>query len=512
MGAVAPNQVAAATATLRVYRSNDATITTDDELVGTVTVSALAVSASNSASVVLNAPSSSGTHYYGACVDAAAEDSDNADNCSDPVEVTVPEAQDTAPASPWPDLVVESPAVSAATLAAGVDFTFSATVRNAGGGNAALALLYVYLSEDGTVATVDELELALSHEGADTTAELAPSASEVVTVDLVAPPGLGTYYYGSCVEPVADEADTSNNCSAPVPVTVTTLQPPPPNLELGSPSVYPGSPAIGGHLRLSATVRNAGGSTVWEPAVSFYRSEDATITTSDTKVGAFTLEPLPAGWSVDTGVSLGTPSSIGTYYYGVCADATDVCSAAVQVEVSHDKPNLVQVQFLYSWTARQAVKFVPAAINVGSDFEGTTWMRFYHSTDATITTSDTELGAFEVSPVCCWFDWIFDIFVVGFEVTLPSTPGTHYYGACVDVVPGESDTTDNCTPNPWSHTPTSDSADPPWLVSIDPLDSSVTEGESLHFDLKVAPESWHGPRVAFAVDYNQHGFASGSGR
>ena len=27
----------------------------------------------------------------------------------------------------------------------------------------------------------------------------------------------------------------------------------------------------------------------------------------------------------------------------------------------------------------------------------------------------------------------------------PSTPGTYYYGACVDAVTGESDTTNNCS-------------------------------------------------------------------
>ena len=30
-------------------------------------------------------------------------------------------------------------------------------------------------------------------------------------------------------------------------------------------------------------------------------------------------------------------------------------------------------------------------------------------------------------------------------LTLPSSVGTYYYGACVDAVPGESDTTNNCS-------------------------------------------------------------------
>ena len=32
------------------------------------------------------------------------------------------------------------------------------------------------------------------------------------------------------------------------------------------------------------------------------------------------------------------------------------------------------------------------------------------------------------------------------SLTAPSTPGTYYYGACVDVVSDETDATNNCSP------------------------------------------------------------------
>ena len=34
------------------------------------------------------------------------------------------------------------------------------------------------------------------------------------------------------------------------------------------------------------------------------------------------------------------------------------------------------------------------------------------------------------------------------DLTAPSSPGTYYYGACVDAVPNESDTTNNCSSLP----------------------------------------------------------------
>ena len=78
-----------ASTTLRYYRSSDATITTGDTQVGTDQVSGLAASGTSSESISLNAPSSSGTYYYGACVESVSGESDPNNNCSDGVRVTV---------------------------------------------------------------------------------------------------------------------------------------------------------------------------------------------------------------------------------------------------------------------------------------------------------------------------------------------------------------------------------------------------------------------------------------
>ena len=78
-----------ASTTLRYYRSSDATISTGDTQVGTDGVSGLAASGTSSESISLNAPSSSGTYYYGACVESVSGESDPNNNCSDGVRVTV---------------------------------------------------------------------------------------------------------------------------------------------------------------------------------------------------------------------------------------------------------------------------------------------------------------------------------------------------------------------------------------------------------------------------------------
>ena len=113
-----------AATTLRYYRSTDATITTSDTQEDTDEVAELAASGTSSESVSLTAPSTPGTYYYGACVDAVTGESDTTNNCSSSVPVTVPE--------PKPDLVVGAPSVSNSAPAVGATFTLSATVRNAG--------------------------------------------------------------------------------------------------------------------------------------------------------------------------------------------------------------------------------------------------------------------------------------------------------------------------------------------------------------------------------------------
>ena len=54
----------------------------------------LAASGTSSESVALTAPSTAGTYYYGACVDAVVRESDTNNNCSASVQVTVLDLMD----------------------------------------------------------------------------------------------------------------------------------------------------------------------------------------------------------------------------------------------------------------------------------------------------------------------------------------------------------------------------------------------------------------------------------
>ena len=78
-----------AATTLRYYRSSNSTISTGDRNVGSDPVSALAAAGTSAESISLTAPSSERTWYYGACVVSVDDESDEDNNCSSGVRVTV---------------------------------------------------------------------------------------------------------------------------------------------------------------------------------------------------------------------------------------------------------------------------------------------------------------------------------------------------------------------------------------------------------------------------------------
>ena len=442
----------AAAATLRVFRSDDATITRSDEQVGAGTVAALAASASRVVSVELRAPSSPGTYYYGACVDAVAREADTANNCSAAIEVTV---RDPAPVPPLPDLVVESPAVSPDTAPAGADFTFSATVRNAGERSAAATTLRVFRSDDATITASDE------QVGAGTVAALAASASRPVSLKVTGASPEKTYYYGACVDAVAGESDTANNCSAAVQVTV---QAPPvgapasigPDLTIVGPwvdSTIP--PAIGGLSGLSAKVLNRGRTTDAVTTLRFYRSTDATITRSDTQLAAQEewLGPESSIQEFYVYVYVKAPSSKGVYYYGACVDAvagesatTNNCSAAVKVDVSHNRPDLwiTPLNVLGSYPVGESFSLGMTVNNTGSPSDATTLRLLLLPSRTSAPSAGTQVVEVSVPElVVTQAEPASSTQYVEFQA--PATPGWYYYYMCVDAVPRETDTTNNCS-------------------------------------------------------------------
>ena len=96
----------------------------------------------------------------------------------------------------------------------------------------------------------------------------------------------------------------------------------------------------GQSFALSATVRNRGTEQAAATTLRYYRSDDETISTRDTRVGTDAVGALAADDSSAESISLTAPESRGTYYYGACVESVsgesntdNNCSSAVTVTV-----------------------------------------------------------------------------------------------------------------------------------------------------------------------------------
>ena len=310
-------------ATLRYYRSTDATISNDstsasvDTEVGTAdsidilsgsNIVSSTYSNTSTQTVELTAPSEPGTYYYGACVSATLYESRRDNNCSSAVTITV-----TTP----PDLVAELFELrGTSTLAPGERFTLDATVTNEGVGQSATTTLRFYESVNRRFRSEDEV-------GRVSVSALASNISSNESIRLVAPSEPGTYYYRVHVDEVANEEVTSNNWSGYIVVFVET----PLVIESLQPSKFALSP--GERFTLTATIKNDGDTASTRTTVQYYRSDDDSITSRDTSIGTDTVSAIAAGRTSQVSRSLTAPNAGGTYYYGVCVGddiSSDACS------------------------------------------------------------------------------------------------------------------------------------------------------------------------------------------
>ncbi len=202
-----------AATTVRLLASDNATISTSDRELGTLSLRALAPVEELRINVTLPLASDlpSGTFYLGLCADRVAGESDTSNNCSRSVRVTVT-------TSGAPDLVFTDVSPRSQTVARGDTVRAKFTLRNNGTVAAAATKVRAFVSDNATISTSDiEIGDGFSIDGI--AAMTAEDLSFWWILSSTAP--LITVYWGLCVEAVPGESDTTNNCSAGVRLTIT---------------------------------------------------------------------------------------------------------------------------------------------------------------------------------------------------------------------------------------------------------------------------------------------------
>ena len=356
-----------------------------------------------------------------------------------------------------PDLVVTKPGVDM-RVRPGATFTLAPTVRNIGDAESATTTLRYYSGYTGSEEYGQSIGGLDVEEGTDAIGALSAGGESSQSIELTAPTTLGDahghYSYGACVDKVEGEPATTNNCSNRIGVRVTFWP------EMTMSASAPERVRPGQSFTLSATLANEGdavakkGSGSPKLIVRFYRSEDSTITTSDTNISGAGFDfgrEIAAGSSSTNEIDLTASSTPGTYYYGACFvstllfewDTTNNCSEAVAVTVKGYPELTIGGGYEYSPPLVPGGTFTLTTRleNEGDGEAEATTLRAYRSEDITITTSDTELATKEIDAHAPG-----DITHHNFNLTVPDSPGTYYFGSCVDAVTDESDTTNNCMP------------------------------------------------------------------
>ncbi len=211
-----------------------------------------------------------------------------------------------------------------------------------------------------------------------------------------------------------------------------------PNLTISTPSANPSSPVVSTPITLSVTITNEGTAEAASGgSITYYRSDDATITSTDTSVGFGSLPAIAQGSSLSQSAEITVPAATGTYYYGACVSHDDnssgtiICSSAASVKVvTVPTPDL----------SLRSASAVPDAVPPGAAFtfsitvynSGTanaassSTITYYRSNDAAITSADdfeslrilAAISSSGSSPQ-------------SITITAPDTEGTYYYGACI---------------------------------------------------------------------------------
>lgn len=158
-------------------------------------------------------------------------------------------------------------------------------------------------------------------------------------------------------------------------------------------------------------------------AFAVLRDVDSTATVSDIEIAL-----------KSTGVNISRS--------GITKPRTDVLAAANALTPS-PLPDLI-VDSISSSDNELALGevFTLSAVvrNSGTSSANSSILRYYRSTDSSISTNDIQVGTDAVTSLSAGGSSSESI-----SITAPSTEGFYYYGACVDSVSGEASTTNNCS-------------------------------------------------------------------
>ena len=167
----------------------------------------------------------------------------------------------------------------------------------------------------------------------------------------------------------------------------------------------------------------------------------ATLMWSSTNAASATITP-GIGSVPTSGSRTVSPSATTTYRITVQDSSGRTATAAATVTVTAPADLVVDSLTVSASMLKAGQSFDLRATvrNQGGSRSGATTLRYYRSSDATISTGDTSVGTDAVGALD-----VSNTSNESIRLTAPSSAGTFYYGACVDSVSGETVIDNNCS-------------------------------------------------------------------
>jgi subtilase family serine protease len=422
------------------YLSADSVITTSDIRLASRHVDGLASGGSSAADTVVAIPRTlaGGTYHLGAVVDPDGHvlETDESNNAFDAGTFTLT----------GPDLAVVSASAPSSGATGATVVVENTVAASAGGGAAPEFYVGIFLSTDPVITATDRVLGWRYVPGL----EPGQSSSDLTAVPL--PVGLapGTYYLGVIADDFhaggCDEWETcwdmEDNAKEPIAADNVALAG---AIAIAGPDVAlaevsaPATGFTGQPLVVRSTVTASGGGSGWFQ-IAFYLSLDATITTSDVRLGTRDVWGLTDGGSSTADTALTVPATLapGTWFIGAIADSGNAVvepdesnnvRAGSAVTIRGSDLTVTAVAGPATIPTSAGFPVTTTVVNAGEGSSPASTVLIYLSADATVTTSDLLLGSRTVPALAPS-----GASTAATTVSVPGyvAPGTYYLGAIVD--------------------------------------------------------------------------------
>lgn len=439
------------------YLSTDETFTTNDILIGTDDVEALAAGAISTEDITVDVSTlniAAGTYFVGIIVDHTnkvsepheieedVENDDQSNVCYFVSPKLVIEAQPQKP-----DLQCDAPGYL--SVNGSVVSLTNLTIVNAGDADAGESYVRYYLSTDQNFDADEDIVL-----GSDYVSPLTVGmrSTESVTIDLnTLDIPEGTYFFGSIIDynnQVSElNEDNNNNCFFENPqIVIGAQQPQLPDLSCES----RGTLSVDGTtITISnSIIKNAGEGAAGSSVLGYYLSPNTNFTTNDILIGTINVSEL-SSWASTTKTfsvdisTLDIPS--GTYYIGFIIDKNEDVeetdednnndcffnSPTITINNTPSLPDLTCQQYAsLSISGTQVTISNFTVQNVGNGSSVATNIGYYLSTDTDFSTDDFLFGTDAVPALQPGGSSTESISTDVDNGSIP--PGTYYVGVIID--------------------------------------------------------------------------------